>query len=67
MITIDMTRREGTLGVALVECSNKRKLTYIVRTGVQPNVTEESPNGITFIERRFDHKPTMAEVKAFVL
>ena len=39
MITIDMTRREGTRGVALVECSNKRKQTYIVRTDVKPNVT----------------------------
>lgn len=67
MITIDMTRHEGTRGVALVECSNKRKQTYIVRTDIKQNVTEESPNGITFIERRFDHKPTMAEVKAFVL
>lgn len=67
MITIDMTRHEGTRGVALVECSNKRKQTYIVRTDIKPNVTEESPNGITFIERRFDHKPTMSEVKAFVL
>ena len=67
MITIDMTRREGTHGVALVECSNKRKQTYIVRTNVKPHVTEEATNGVTFIEGRFDHKPTMAEVKAFVL
>lgn len=67
MITIDMTRREGTQGVALVECSNKRKQTYIVRTDVKQHVTEETPNGVTFIECSFDHKPTMAEVKSFVL
>lgn len=67
MITIDMTRREGTQGVSLVECANKRRQLYIVRADVQPNVTEESPNGVTFVEHRFDHKPTMAEIKEFVL
>lgn len=62
-----MTRREGTQGVTLVECLNRRKQTYAVRTDVQAAVTEESPNGVTFIEQRFDHKPSMEEVKEFVL
>ena len=67
MTTIDMTRREGTQGVALVECTDKRRQTYIVRTDIQPKQTEESPDGVTFIQHQFDYKPTMAEVKAFVL
>lgn len=62
-----MTRREGTQGVTLVECLNRHKQTYAVRTDVQAAVTEESPNGVTFIEQRFDHKPSMEEVKEFVL
>ena len=67
MATIDMTRHEGTQGVALVECTDKRRQTYIVRTDIQPKQTEESPDGVTFIQHQFDYKPTMAEVKAFVL
>lgn len=67
MTTIDMTRREGTQGVALVECTDKRRQTYIVRTDIQPKQTVESPDGVTFIQHQFDYKPTMAEVKAFVL
>jgi hypothetical protein len=66
MITIDMTRREGPLGVALVELSSKRKQKYIVRTDIQPYQTEEA-NGVTFIEQRFDYKPTLDEIKEFVL
>lgn len=67
MITIDMTRREGSQGVALVECANKRRQIYIVRADIKPNQTEEAPDGVTFIQHVFDHKPTMAEVKEFVL
>lgn len=67
MTTIDMTRHEGTQGVALVECTDKRRQTYIVRTDIQPKQTEESPDGVTFIQHQFDHKPTMADVKEFVL
>lgn len=67
MTTIDMTRREGTQGVALVECTDKRRQTYIVRTDIQPKPTEESPDGVTFIQHQFDYKPAMADVKEFVL
>lgn len=66
MITIDMTRREGGKGVALVELASKRKQTYIVRTDLQPYQTEEA-EGVTFIEHRFDYKPSIEEVKEFVL
>jgi hypothetical protein len=66
MITIDMTRREGGKGVALVELASKRKQTYIVRTDLQPYQTEEA-DGVTFIEHRFDYKPSIEEVKEFVV
>ena len=65
MKEIDMTRREGSKGVALVELASKRKQTYIVRTDVQPYETEES-DGVTFIEQRYAYKPTMDDVKEFV-
>lgn len=65
MIEIDMTRHKGSQGVALVECANKRKQKYIVRTDLQPYLTEES-EGVTFIEKRFDYKPSIEEVKEFV-
>jgi hypothetical protein len=42
MKEIDMTRREGPKGVALVELASKRKQKYIVRTDLQPYQTEES-------------------------
>ena len=66
MITIDMTRREGDKNVALVELSSKRKQKYIVRTDLQHYQTEEF-DGVTFIEQRFDYKPSIEEVKEFVI
>ena len=66
MKEIDMTRREGPLGVALVELSSKRKQKYIVRTDIQPYQTEEA-NGVTFIEQHFDYKPSIDEIKEFVI
>lgn len=65
-MTIDTTRHEGSQGVALVECANKRKQKYIVRTDLQPYQTEEG-SGVTFIEQRFDYKPSIEEVKEFVI
>lgn len=64
---IDMTRHEGTQGVALVECTNKHNQKYIVRADIKPNATEESPYGVTFIQHEFDYKPTIDEVKDFVI
>ena len=66
MDEINMTRREGGKNVALVELSSKRKQKYIVRTDLQPYKTEEA-DGMTFIEKRFDYKPSIDEVKEFVL
>lgn len=65
-MTIDMTRHEGSQCVALVECANKRKQKYIVRTDLQPYQTEEG-SGVTFVEQRFDYKPSIEEVKEFVI
>lgn len=65
-MTIDMTRHEGSQGVALVECANKRKQKYIVRTDLQLYQTEEG-SGVTFVEKRFDYKPSIEEVKEFVI
>ncbi len=62
-----MNRYEGTQGVALVECTNQKLQRYVVRTDIKNSEIEESPNGVTFIECRFDHKPTMKEVMDFVL
>ena len=61
-----MTRREGPKGVALVELASRRKQSYIVRTDLRPYKTEEA-DGVTFIEQRFDYKPSIDEVKEFVL
>lgn len=61
-----MTRREGGKDVALVELSSKRKQKYIVRTDLQPYKTDEA-DGMTFIEKRFDYKPSMDEVKEFCI
>ena len=60
-----MTRREGPKGVALVELASRRKQSYIVRTDLQPYQTDEA-DGVTFIEQRYDYKPTMEDIRAFV-
>ena len=67
MITIDMTRCEGPKGVALVECANRRKQMYIVRTDVQNAPKEDASDAVTFIQHVFDHRPTIDEVKEFVI
>lgn len=65
MKEIDMTRREGPKGVALVELASRRKQSYIVRTDLKPYKTDEA-DGVTFIEQRYDYKPTMDDIKEFV-
>ena len=66
MYTIDFTRRQGSADVLLVEQTSKRHQTYIVRTDIQPYQTEEAV-GATFIQIRFDYRPTMTEVRDFVI
>lgn len=65
MNTIDMTRHQGGKDVALVELTDRRRQTYIVRTDLQPYQTEDA-DGVTFIETHFDYKPSMDEIKAFI-
>lgn len=60
-----MTRQEGGKDIALVELSNAQLQKYIVRTDLQPYKTEEA-DGMTFIEYKFDYKPTLDEIKEFV-
>ena len=61
-----MTRHQGSAGVALVELSSRKQQHYIVRTDIK---AEQSEDGdiVSFIEKRFPYKPTMAEIKEFVL
>jgi len=60
-----MTRHQGSAGVALVELSSRKQQHYIVRTDIK---AEQSENGdiVSFFEKIFPYKPTMAEVKDFV-
>ena len=68
-MNIDMTRHIGATGISVAECIDKRFNTWRVRTDFQPNIdpmTEEE-SGVTFIETEFPYKPSMNEVKDFVL
>lgn len=68
-MTIDMTRHQGDKNLPCIECTNTHLQTYRVRTDFQPDYDEESGDerGVTFIETEFPYKPTLAEVKGFVL
>ena len=68
-MTIDMTRHQGDNGLPLIECCDTRLQKYRVRTDFQPYVDPETEEqrGVTFIETEFPYKPTIAEVKTFVI
>jgi len=68
-MTIDMTRHQGDKNLPLVECTDTHLQTYRVRTDFQPDYDAETgeQRGVTFIETEFPYKPSLAEVKAFVL
>lgn len=66
-MTIDMTRINGSAGVPLVQCINERLQKYRVRTDIQPDTEREDENAVTFIETEFPYKPSMDEVRDFVL
>lgn len=68
-MTINMKRVSGGTEIAVAECIDKRFGTWRVRTDFKPVYGEdgESQTGVTFIEHEFPYKPTMAEVKEFVL
>jgi hypothetical protein len=66
---INMTRHQGDNGLPVIECTDTRLQKYRVRTDFQPSVDQETgeQSGVTFIETEFPYKPTLAEVREFVL
>lgn len=59
-----MKRTEGNLGLPLVECLSPKYERYLVRWDMRP-----TDNGYTatYIEKRFEHKPTIDEIQEAVL
>ena len=68
-MNIDMTRHQGATGLKVAECIDQRFGTWRVRTDFQPDMEEDgkTQRGVTFIEAEYPYKPTLQEVKAFVL
>ena len=68
-MNIDMTRHQGATGLKVAECIDKRFGTWRVRTDFQPSVDQETgeQTGVTFIEAEYPYKPSMQEVREFVL
>lgn len=67
-----MERHYGTIGISPIECINPRLQKYRVRWDIQPytnNNTDIRDNGnqVSFVEREFNHKPSMSEVKDTIL
>lgn len=61
-------RIHGSEDISLIECINPRYKKYRVRWDVQPYFDEEgNQQGVTFVEKEFFYKPTIAEVKDAVL
>lgn len=58
-------RVRGNRGVLPVECINKWSDKYRVRWDIRPDAAH--PSHVTFVEQKFDHKPTTDEIKAVVL
>lgn len=65
---IDMTRHGGATGLLVAEQIDRRGV-WRVRTDFQPDVDQETgeQRGVTFIETEFPYKPTLREVRDFVL
>ena len=68
-MVIDMTRHGGATEIPVAECIDNRLSTWRVRTDIQPDYDEDTKEqkGVTFIETEFPYKPSMDEVKDFVL
>ena len=68
-MVFDMTRHQGDVNLPLIECTDTKLQKYHVRADMQPYFDEETKEqrGITFIETEFPYKPSMKEVKEFVL
>jgi hypothetical protein len=63
-----MNRSYGSEGIALIECINPRLNKYRVRWDIQPYFNANGENmGVSFVEKEFLYKPTIAEVKDTIL
>lgn len=63
-----MNRSYGSEGIALIECINPRLNKYRVRWDIQPYFNANGENmGVSFVEKEFLYKPTIAEVKETIL
>lgn len=60
-------RTHGSEGMQFIECINSRYNKYRVRWDVKPSSDEGNPQGVTFLETEFTHKPTMSEIKDTIL
>lgn len=69
IMTINMTRHTGAIGIPVAECIDKRFGTWRVRTDLQPLMNEETgdQDGVSFIEAEFPYKPSLDEAKEFVI
>lgn len=65
----NIIRHNGNDNLSLVECCNNKLQKYRVRTDFQVyiNPITEEESGVTFIEIEFPYKPSIKEVKEFVL
>lgn len=63
-----MNRSYGSEGIALIECINPRLNKYRVRWDIQPYYNANGENmGVSFVEKEFLYKPTIAEIKETIL
>lgn len=68
-----MERHYGTEGIALIECINPRLGKYRVRWDVRPysggdsDGRPEESHQVSFVEKEFNWKPTLSEVKETIL
>ena len=61
-------RVHGGENILLIECINPRIRKYRVRWDIRPYRDEEgNPQGVTFLETEFLHKPTIQEIKDTIL
>lgn len=65
-----MIKSQGNAGVALLECLNPRKQTYVVRWAITPMKDDNGndiDNSVEYMEEKFNHKPSLSEIKSIVL
>lgn len=65
-----MDRITGSRHTPLMECINPRRQTYAVRWDMHPVKDEngvESETEVSFMEERFNHKPTLEEIKEVII